>query len=92
MDIKIVTSEIVAMYITKYCTKEKPLNVVVDETDELRRFLETRDYSTYETAHLSSTQPITAFDTKIVRVPCCSTMIDHRYLLPANGIKDLHEV
>ena len=78
MDIKIVTSEIIAKYITKYCTKEEPFDVVVDDSDEVRRYLETRNYSTHEIAHLCSTQPITAFDTKIVRIACCSTMIAHR--------------
>ena len=89
MDIKIVTSELIAKYITKYCTKEEPFDDVVDDSDEVRRYLETRDYSTHEISHLLTTQPITAFDTKIVRIPVCSTMLDHRYLLPSNRIRQL---
>ena len=89
MDIKLVTSEIVAKYITKYCTKEEPFDIMVDDSDEVRRYLETRNYSTHEIAHLLSTQPITAFDTKIVRIPCCSTMIESRVLLPLRQIREL---
>ena len=87
MDIKIVTSEIIARYITKYCTKEEPFNVVRDNSDEVTRFLETRNYSVHEIAHLLSTQTITSFDTKIVRIPCCSALLDQRYLLPLRQIR-----
>ena len=64
MDIKLVTSEIFAKYITKYCTKEEPWNVVEVQRDEVRHYLETRDYSVHEIAHLLIVQSITSFDTK----------------------------
>eukprot|EP00834_Sanchytrium_tribonematis_P006286 NODE_448_length_7291_cov_0.696329.p1 type:complete len:1125 gc:universal NODE_448_length_7291_cov_0.696329:2757-6131(+) len=90
MDIKLVTSELVARYITKYCTKEEPFSVIRDTRDEVERYLETRNFTVHEIAHLLSVQPVTSFDTKIIRIPCCSTLINHRQLLPLRRIRELN--
>eukprot|EP00834_Sanchytrium_tribonematis_P006315 NODE_454_length_7238_cov_0.603306.p3 type:complete len:305 gc:universal NODE_454_length_7238_cov_0.603306:5969-5055(-) len=75
--------------ITKYCTKEEPFHVVSDVRNEVTRYLETRNFTVHEISHLLSMQPITAFDTKIVRIPYCSTLIDQRQLRPLTHIQQL---
>ena len=91
MDIKIVTSENVAFYMSKYMTKEEPFEVIEETTNYARRYLETRNYSIHEISHYTMGNQITAFDVQVVAIPLCYNLINRRTLRPVYQIQSLDE-
>ena len=86
MDVKPVTSDVVAAYITKYCSKEEPFDVVEDN-DQVNHYLETRDYSIHEISHYMYGQHITASSTKVCKICICSIMFNNRVLCNINIVQ-----
>ena len=91
MDIKIVTNENVAFYMTKYMTKDEPFEVMEEGNNYARRYLEIRNYSIHEICHYTMGNQIAAFDVKIVAIPLCFSLINRRTLRPVNQIEELDD-
>ena len=92
MDIKGVTNENVAYYISKYMTKDEPTNVTEENgANFARRYLEVRNYSLPEVCHYSMGNQISAFSVKVVAIPLCHSLINKRTLRPVHQIANLED-